>query len=335
MCNPPFYADAAELYDHARFKSLEPFSVPPGWTADAGMHRLYKALAGMPDDGMDIFLHAVLSRADVCPERVREIRATVGAVPTHYAEARAAVRTLLRKFNGPLWAFPASQLEGKPLSYDQTIAWLKWADTALGESVAIFEAASKEIFVISPYFVPGPRGVAVIDRLRARGVRLVVLTNSLAATDETVVFGAYSKYRLRLLQQGVEINELSPERARRRGHITELGRSNAMLHAKFGIVDRRILVIGSMNLDPRSADINTEVGLRIDSPELAARLIDLLAADRFESAYRLRLAPDGKHIEWVATEDGVETIDDHEPEVSFLRRLEMFLTAPWVPEDLL
>jgi putative cardiolipin synthase len=231
------------------------------------------------------------------------------------------------------WA-PARVLADDPIKAEGK-GRVKPADTALGESVAIFESASKEIYAISPYFVPGPRGMAVIDRLRARGVRLVVLTNSLAATDETVVFGAYAKYRLRLLQEGVEINELSPERARRRGHITELGRSNAMLHAKFGIVDRRILVIGSMNLDPRSADINTEVGLRIDSPELAFRLVDLLAADRFESAYRLRLTPDGKHIEWVATEDGTETIYDHEPEVSFLRRLEMFLIAPWIPEDLL
>ena len=212
---------------------------------------------------------------------------------------------------------------------------VKLEDTAVGVSVATFESARKEIFLVSPYFVPGERGMTVIARTRERGVRLVVLTNSLAATDESVVFGAYAKYRLRLLKMGVELGELSPERARRRGHITELGRSNAMLHAKFGIVDQRILVIGSMNLDPRSADINTEVGLRIDSHALAARLLGLLAADRFESAYRLRVAADGRGIEWVATEDGVESIYTSEPEVSLWRRLGLFLSAPWIPEDLL
>jgi len=212
---------------------------------------------------------------------------------------------------------------------------VKPEDTALGASVAIFESAQKEISLVSPYFVPGERGMAVIGRTRERGVRIVVLTNSFAATDEAPVFGAYSKYRLRLLRMGVEINELSPERARRRGHIRELGRSNAMLHAKFGIVDRRILVIGSMNLDPRSADINTEIGLRIDSPALASRLIELLTADRFESAYRLRLAAHGEGIEWVATEDGAETVYTNEPEVSIWRRLSLILSTPWIPEDLL
>jgi putative cardiolipin synthase len=165
----------------------------------------------------------------------------------------------------------------------------------------------------------------------------VVLTNSLAATDETLVFGAYARYRIPLLLRGVEISELSPGRAQKRGHFSELGRSSAMLHAKFAIIDRRVVVIGSMNLDPRSADINTEIGLRIDSPELAAQLSKRLDDDRFESAYRLRLhtGPDGPALQWIATEDGVETVLDEEPEAGALRRWLLFISSPWVPEDLL
>jgi putative cardiolipin synthase len=110
-----------------------------------------------------------------------------------------------------------------------------------------------------------------------------------------------------------------------------------MLHAKFGIVDRQVLVIGSMNLDARSSDINTEIGLRIDSPELVAQLSKRLDDDRFESAYRLRLrtTAEGPAIEWVATEDGVETVLDEEPEAGALRRWLLFISSPWVPEDLL
>ncbi|HMC15154.1 MAG TPA: phospholipase D-like domain-containing protein, partial [Albitalea sp.] len=208
------------------------------------------------------------------------------------------------------------------------------AETALAGSIAAFELARSEVFLISPYFVPGKRGMAVVERMRQRGVRLVVITNSLAATDEALVFGAYARYRLPLLRSGVEISELSPDRAQKRGHFSELGRSTAMLHAKFGLIDRKMLVIGSMNLDARSADINTEIGLLIDSPELVGELMKTLDEDRFESAYRLRLAPDGKLL-WVATEDGVETILDDEPEVGLMKRLMLFITSPWVPEDLL
>jgi putative cardiolipin synthase len=191
------------------------------------------------------------------------------------------------------------------------------------------------VFVVSPYFVPGKRGMAVIQRMRERGVRLVVLTNSLAANDEALVFGAYARYRVPLLRSGVEISELSPGRAQKRGHFSELGRSTAMLHAKFGIVDRKVLVIGSMNLDARSADLNTEINLLIDSPELAAKLMKTLDADRFESAYRLRLAADGEKLLWIATEDGVETVLDDEPEAGWMRRFMLFIMSPWGPEDLL
>jgi putative cardiolipin synthase len=209
------------------------------------------------------------------------------------------------------------------------------AETALAGSIAAFELARSEVFLISPYFVPGKRGMTVIQRMRDRGVRIVILTNSLAANDEALVFGAYARYRVALLRSGVHISELSPGRAQKRGHFSELGRSTAMLHAKFGIIDRKVLVIGSMNLDPRSADINTEIGLLIDSPELAGELVTALEEDRFESAYRLRLAPDGEKLLWVATEDGVETIVDDEPEVGWMKRFMLFITSPWVPEDLL
>jgi putative cardiolipin synthase len=208
-------------------------------------------------------------------------------------------------------------------------------ETALAGSVAAFESARSELFLISPYFVPGKRGMAVLERMRQRGVRIVVLTNSLAANDEALVFGAYSRYRVPMLRSGVEISELSPGRAQKRGHFTELGRSTAMLHAKFALIDRRVLVIGSMNLDPRSADINTEIGLRIDSPELVAEIMKTLDDDRFESAYRVRLAPDGRKLLWIATEDGVETVLDDEPEVGPWRRFMLFITSPFVPEDLL
>jgi putative cardiolipin synthase len=156
-------------------------------------------------------------------------------------------------------------------------------------------------------------------------VRVRVLTNSLAATDETAVYAGYAKYQRALLEAGIELYELSPG-AQRRGAGEQRrkdddathgsGRSRAALHAKVLIFDCRTFFIGSMNLDPRSAFTNTEIGFVVDAPALAAQLCANLEKGLPQAAYRLELSksqPGATQIEWVGVEDGREVRHASEP----------------------
>ena len=163
-------------------------------------------------------------------------------------------------------------------------------------------AARTSVLVATPYFVPGPGGLAALRAARGREVRFTVLTNSLATTDEPLVHFGYARYRQAMLRLGVVVNELramaeaaEPGDAFGDGHGASLGR----LHAKLVVVDDRWLSIGSMNMDRRSARSNTESALIIDDPVLAAEVAAFLERGRANGTYALRLGRDGRHIEWV------------------------------------
>jgi len=138
--------------------------------------------------------------------------------------------------------------------------------------------ARSQILLISPYFVPGRRGTRQLVRLARRGVRVSVLTNSLAATDVLAVHGRYERYRRRLLRGGVEVHEL--KRGGQEGSSL-FGSGGASLHTKAIAVDGRLIFVGSFNFDHRSANLNTEMGTFAEDPRLAellrqeyARLVD-------------------------------------------------------------
>src|SRR5690606_8286084 len=134
--------------------------------------------------------------------------------------------------------------------------------------IGLTRAARREVILISPYFVPGERGAAMFRDLRARGVRVRVLTNSLAATDAPIVHVGYARYRPGLLGEGVELHELRNRLGAPRSRLGSFGSSLASLHAKAMVVDRRLLPGGSMNKDPRSAQPNPEVARVISRPAL-------------------------------------------------------------------
>ncbi|MFY8088896.1 MAG: phospholipase D-like domain-containing protein, partial [Rubrivivax sp.] len=159
--------------------------------------------------------------------------------------------------------------------------------------------AQREVVASSPYFVPGRKGLALLTALRERGIVVQVLTNSLASTDEPVVHLAYARYREALLASGVQLFELSQQRVKDNMRMFLFGASLGRLHAKTVVIDEQLAYVGSMNLDPRSATLNTEFGALIDSPPLALQLKKLIDIDRLHSAYALRLAPDGSCCEWV------------------------------------
>ena len=194
-------------------------------------------------------------------------------------------------------------------------------------------ASNSEVVLSSPYFVPGTMGVKAFGDLRKRNVKVTILTNSLAANDEPLVHTGYARYRVELLKSGVDLYELSPTRIQKNKRLMLPGTSLGRLHAKMAVIDRRLVFIGSMNLDPRSASRNTELGVIIESPELAKEVLRVIHISKLQSAYRLQLGEDGRSIEWLTMDDEGEVILTTEPDTSFLFRLQNLLFAPFVPEQ--
>ena len=200
----------------------------------------------------------------------------------------------------------------------------------------VFEAirmASEEVVASSPYFVPGPASLELLRELRSRNVKVTVLTNSLASTDEPIVHIGYSRYREELLRMGVDLYELSSSRLKDNKRMFLFGKSLGRLHAKLVVIDKKRLFIGSMNLDPRSATINTELGAMIDSPPLARELLRIIDIDRLQSAYRVRLGPNGKGLEWLSNDGEREMILHEEPDSTPWLRIKSWLLTPFVPVE--
>ena len=146
--------------------------------------------------------------------------------------------------------------------------------------LSILRGAQHEVLIMSPYFIPVDEILALLQDLRARGMSLRVLTNSLASTDMPPVFAAYARRRRQLLQTGVELYELRPTPGEPRGLLKSFTPSKTTLHAKAALVDQRIVFVGSLNLDPRSKLENTEDGLVTFSSELGARMAGIFARGR-------------------------------------------------------
>ena len=189
----------------------------------------------------------------------------------------------------------------------------------------LFEHLQHELIVVSPYFVPGREGVAFFRKLIQRGIRVRILTNSLASNDVPVVHAGYVRYRMDLLRAGVELHELDQTRNRASRHKSKslAGSSRASLHAKTFLLDRRTAFIGSLNIDPRSFYENTEIGVIIDSPALGetmARQFDEFVRKR---AFRLErhINADGNEIlRWHGVENGKPVIHEREPHTGFWLR---------------
>jgi putative cardiolipin synthase len=179
----------------------------------------------------------------------------------------------------------------------------------------------EELLVESPYFVLPVRAQATVKALQERNVRVRVLTNSLASNDMLPAHSGYAKTRRRLLENGMELYELRPDTdAFRPGWSILSERSRAALHAKAMAFDGEAVFIGSFNLDPRSAVINTEAGLYIESPELAKRLTAYMAAGVVPAnSYRVFLDPKGD-IVWETERNGQRVRYRDEPETGFRRR---------------
>ena len=191
-----------------------------------------------------------------------------------------------------------------------------------------FAGARHEVVLVSPYFVPSKGGLLMMRSARENGIRIMLITNSLGSTDEPLVHAGYAIYRVEMLRMGVELYEVGSTQARHSRRFGDFGRSIPRLHAKVAIVDRERLLVGSANLDARSAVGNTEMSVVIDSPLLAGELTTLMDSDRYASVYKLRLAPGGNTIEWVHTdEQGQPSATTDEPDSGWWLRLKLRLQS--------
>jgi len=191
--------------------------------------------------------------------------------------------------------------------------------------------------LISPYFVPAITGTKDLAQLARQGVRVRVLTNSFASTDVAVVHAGYAKRRKALLGAGLEIYEVKPVESERRVRdppirqlqVTAGGSrvsSSASLHAKTFEIDGRYVYVGSFNFDPRSAYLNTEMGLLLDSPQLARRLNSFFETQVPAHSYRVRLDGQGR-VQWVEKGSGGERSHDVEPHTTAFQRAVVALIA--------
>jgi phosphatidylserine/phosphatidylglycerophosphate/cardiolipin synthase-like enzyme len=171
--------------------------------------------------------------------------------------------------------------------------------------------------LVSPYFVPTKEGAGVLSALAQSGVRVRVLTNSLAATDVSPVHAGYAKYREELLRAGVRLYELKPfaDKPDRKEGDHGAGSSDASLHAKTFALDGERIFVGSFNFDPRSARLNTEMGIVVESAALATRLSQAFDRELAGVAYEVRVASGG--LEWV---EG-DVRHTSEPGAGLLKRL--------------
>ncbi|MDP9066151.1 MAG: phospholipase D-like domain-containing protein, partial [Pseudomonadota bacterium] len=215
------------------------------------------------------------------------------------------------------------------------------SDVAPGEEVTIannvqtlLRSARRELIVISPYFVPGADGLALMHELVARGVHIRILTNSLAATDAPLVINGYAPYRAALLKMGVELAEVRPKLGQKRLRFHPFRSSNASLHAKALVIDQRTVFIGSMNMDARSARTNSELGLVIRSEDIARQVTSLLDDLSADGSYTLSLdARD--HVVWSSGEPGALQVWHTDPETTRWQRFLLSLLKPFAPEELL
>lgn len=204
----------------------------------------------------------------------------------------------------------------------------------LPQLVAMMGPSEHALDLVSPYFVPGDGGTAALVAAAARGVKVRILTNSLASTDAPIVHAGYGKRRRDLLRAGIVLYEMKPT-AQRNARDVDTGSHGASgLHAKTFAVDRGRIFVGSFNLDQRSAHLNTEMGVIIDDPALATRLAAAFDSVVSRIAYEVQLSPDGINLVWIEQTPSGVTRYDVEPDTSwFLRsRVDMLsiLSIDWL-----
>jgi putative cardiolipin synthase len=270
-----------------------------------------ETFAKLPDDPADA-LEQLRARIDEVLAGVRQ---------SQYGEAVTAdiKRYLNGSGNGDIftWA-PYTLAYDSPDKADKELA--KDAENITTTLAEFVERATEELIVISPYFVPRKSGVEYFQSLIDRGLKVSVITNSLAANNHGIVHSGYMGSRKALLKMGVKLYEIkvtaTPTGIERGGSGARL----ATLHTKAFLIDREHLFVGSFNWDPRSVDINTELGVIIDSKEMGEATGRLLDESLAEKADQVVLDENG-NLRWIDDSGEEPVILTKEPNTTWWRRM--------------
>ncbi|MBG9388524.1 phospholipase D-like domain-containing protein [Caenimonas aquaedulcis] len=276
----------------------------------------------------------------------------------------AATQTLVVAANAPArfdlqrlpltWA-PSAVLVDQPGKIGPGDDEADAGETVVDGLLTVMQQARQDVLIVSPYFVPGAQMMKLFADMRGKGVRIRVLTNSLASNDALAAHAGYARYRERLIALGIELYEMRADQGDSSGGMgsgakagagsaagigsgagggggSKSGASRASLHSKAVVIDGRLAVIGSMNLDLRSQRKNSEVAVLIRSAPFAQFAAKQITAT-FADAYRVQM--DQGALVWRAP-PGASFKDAHqEPEADAKLRLLARLIAPFAPDEML
>jgi cardiolipin synthase C len=247
------------------------------------------------------------------------------------------------------WA-PSAMLVDKPSKILADADSVEEAqDTAVDGLLQLMTEARRDLLIVSPYFVPGPRMMKQLEGIRQRGVRVRVLTNSLASNDAPAAHVGYARYREALIRLGIELYEMRAEHPSSVSSLGSLGGSmggliggslgsatggsRASLHAKVVVIDDRLLVVGSMNLDLRSQLQNSEVAIVVSNRAISAEATRLIEPAMANGAYRVEL--EGGRLVWRAPQNSGLKDTQIEPDASTGLKLLLKLIGPLAPDEML
>jgi phosphatidylserine/phosphatidylglycerophosphate/cardiolipin synthase-like enzyme len=229
---------------------------------------------------------------------------------------------------------PATVLADRPVKIGMEGA-PELVDTIASDVDSLIRSAKQEVLIMSPYLVPGDDGIALMRGLIRDNVRIRILTNSLASTDAPLVHIGYSRYRVRLLQLGVDLREMRPLLGTRRARFHPFRSAAASLHAKAIVIDQKTVFIGSLNMDARSARQNSELGIVIRSSDIARQVASLIDDVSDDGSYKLQLFDHTDQIEWLSGAPGAEEVWFQDPHTTTFERIALDLLAPFAPDELL
>lgn len=204
-------------------------------------------------------------------------------------------------------------------------------ETVASKLSAIIQNARREVAIESAYFVVRDGGVDLTRALTSRGVKVRALTNSLASNNVLAAQAGHSKRRKKLLKAGMEVYELRPDAAAVLEQVAPEGRDSiSTLHTKTVVIDREKAFVGSYNLDPRSADINSEIGILVDDPRFAHKVAEFLDTGVApENAYHLTI-DEKNRLRWQTLVDGKSQTWSKDPETSGFQRFKAGFIE-WLP----
>jgi putative cardiolipin synthase len=309
-----------ELLDDAEFVDFDMLAMGPvAAEISATFDRFWNHELSVPMEAFE----TDREMPDLATVRANADKAAVEAAQTIYGRALASplIREMLE--DGVELYFGSSEV----ITDDPDKLLNKVSDdhkilvTALAELV---DQAESEVVVVTPYFIPGKSGVEFWRGVTGNGVRVVVITNSLASNNHTPVHSAYARYRHDMLDAGVELYEVRVDASKLPEGDTGPSYDSLTLHTKLVLIDRRLAFVGSLNLDPRSIDINTEAGVLIENSALAGRLSEKISEVLPSFTYRVTENKKGR-LRWTAEIDGKEVIEKNEPQAGGWLRFKAWL----------